>query len=276
MAQSSGSSSEKREEMNHLVMYSGGVGSFHAALRVKERMAEGDTLHLLFSDTKIEDPDLYRFLLEGAHYLGVQLTVLQDGRTPWQVFRDVKFIGNSRIDPCSRILKRDIIRKYIEETFQPETSVVHLGIDWTERHRLDKAQPHRVPWRVEAPMTEEPYLDKEQMLTQMESLGIKRPRLYDMGFPHNNCGGFCVKAGHAHFKLLLQKLPEVYQQHVLEEELTREVLGKDVTVLRCRRNTSRALNDGKPMPLSLTDFKQRTLEEDENYDWGGCGCFNDV
>lgn len=259
---------------NHLVMYSGGVGSYLTARRVIEQHGT-ENVHLLFADTKIEDPDLYRFLLQTSQAVGVRLTVLADGRTPWEVFRDVRFVGNSRVDPCSRILKRDLIRDYIEKNFSPERDVVYLGIDWTEGHRLDKARPHWEPWQVEAPMTQPPYLDKPEMLKVLEEQGIELPRLYKLGFPHNNCGGFCVKAGHAHFKLLAEKLPEVYEMHMAEEEATQEYLGKDVTVLRCRRKATVEANGGKPAPLSLRDFLRRTLEEDEEFDWGGCGCFSD-
>jgi hypothetical protein len=36
------------------------------------------------------------------------LVWIADGRHPWEVYRDEKFIGNSLVDPCSRILKREI------------------------------------------------------------------------------------------------------------------------------------------------------------------------
>ena len=45
-------------------MFSGGIGSWAAAKRV--RVEPGDSLILLFTDTLIEDPDLYRFLGQAA------------------------------------------------------------------------------------------------------------------------------------------------------------------------------------------------------------------
>ncbi|WP_245716008.1 hypothetical protein [Micromonospora peucetia] len=47
-----------------------------------------------------EDPDLYRWLDDSSAQLGVLITRVADGRTPWQLFHDVRYLGNSRIAPC--------------------------------------------------------------------------------------------------------------------------------------------------------------------------------
>ena len=90
--------------MQHIVMYSGGLGSWGTAWRLVNR---GQRPVLLFADTLIEDFDLYRFLDQGASCFGLAVEVVIEGRTPWQVFKDVKFLGNNRVDPCSRVLKRE-------------------------------------------------------------------------------------------------------------------------------------------------------------------------
>ena len=84
--------------MRHVVMFSGGIGSWAAAKRVVNENGSEETV-LMFADTLIEDADLYRFLREGAANVGGQLVVLTEGRTPFQVFRDVRFLGN---EPGSR------------------------------------------------------------------------------------------------------------------------------------------------------------------------------
>jgi len=47
---------------------------------------------------------------------------------------------------------------------------------------------------------------KDEMMAWLVREGIALPRLYGLGFSHNNCGGFCIKAGQANFKLLLEIL----------------------------------------------------------------------
>lgn len=204
---------------HHVVMYSGGIGSFCAAERVKAKAGPFDTITLLFTDTKMEDEDLYRFLDETEKALGLPITKIADGRTPWEVFRDVRYLGNSRIDPCSKILKRELAIDWLKANKDPKDTICYPGIDWSEEHRYlrAKARHAELGWRYEAPMCEAPYLTKKDMLDRLSSYEIKPPRLYEMGFPHNNCGGFCVKAGKAHFKLLLEQLPERYKYHEEQE-----------------------------------------------------------
>ncbi len=253
----------------HVVMFSGGVGSWMTAHRVQDAHP-GEPLHLLFADTLMEDEDLYRFLDEAERDLGVQITRLSEGRNPWQVFHDTKYLGNTRIDPCSRILKRSLLRKYINENFSHKNTVIYLGIDWTESHRYESAKPYWEPWNIQAPLCERPFLYKRQMIAALADAGIQQPRLYTMGFPHNNCGGFCIKAGMAHFEHLLKNIPERYAYHEEQEQQLREYLGKDVSILRDRKG-------GVVKPLTLRDFRIRLGVGEANpepQEWGGCGCFS--
>lgn len=256
--------------MDHVVMFSGGIGSWAAASRVAARHGT-DRLTLLFTDTRMEDEDLYRFVEEAAANIGVPLTVLSDGRDPWQVFADERFLGNSRIDPCSKILKRQLADRWLEAHCDPATTRVYVGIDWTEEHRFTGLRDRRAAkgWTYEAPLCERPFLSKGLLFDQLEAAGIRRPRLYDLGFSHNNCGGFCIKAGFAHFALLLQTMPERYAYHEQKEQDIRAVLG-DVSILKDRSN-----DDYRP--LTLRAFRER-LEAGgtcDRFDFGGCGCFVD-
>lgn len=254
--------------MKHIVMFSGGAGSWMTAKRVAEQHGTKNLI-LLFADTKMEDEDLYRFLDEAAVNTGGKLVKVADGRTPWQVFHDVRYLGNTRIDPCSRVLKRELLRTYLDEHYDPSDTRVYLGIDWSEEHRFIKAQGYWAPWEVRSPLCDPPYLDKKQVITALHENGVRPPRLYAMGFPHNNCGGFCIKAGQAHFKLLLQKLPERYAYHEKKELEMQKHLGQPVTILRDRRG-------GTVTPLSLRDFRKRVMANGEidEHEWGGCGCFS--
>lgn len=252
--------------MKHVVMFSGGVGSWAAAKRVAE--AEGtDDLVLLFTDTKMEDQDLYRFLSEAADDVGGWLEEIAEGRDPWQIFFDERFLGNTRADPCSKILKRQLSRSWIENRFEPHEVVVYVGIDWTESHRFERARKAWKPFELRAPLCDPPLVEKSELLLDLRDAGIEPPRLYDLGFPHNNCGGFCIKAGQAHFANLLRHLPDRYAYHERREQELSEHLGRKVTVLRDRR-------DGSTTPLSLREFRER-IEHDvqPDLDWGGCGCF---
>lgn len=249
----------------HIVQYSGGVGSFFAAKRVVEKFGK-DNVTLLFADTKMEDPDLYRFLEDTSKCLGVDITVLADGRNPWELFKDRRFLGNTRVDVCSETLKRELLWRWINANASPDATI-YVGIDWTEEHRLERLKSYRPKWKIESPLIWEPLIDKPSMLLELGVIGIKTPFLYTLGFAHNNCSGFCVKSGQAQFKLLLEKLPERYAYHEQKEQELREYLGKDISILRDRRG-------GKTRPMTLKEFRERVQcggEFDKN-EWGGCGC----
>lgn len=250
----------------HVVMFSGGVGSWMAARRtVAEHGA--DNVLLLFADTLIEDADLYRFIDEAAADVGARLVKIADGRDPWQVFKARRLLGNSRIAPCSHELKQRPARKWMEDNARDATVI--LGIDWTESHRLPGAVAGWSPFPVVAPLCDAPYLTKRQMLDDLESRGIMRPELYRLGFAHNNCGGGCVRAGQGQFVHLYRAKPEVYAKWEAGENELREFLGADVSILRSRVG-------GDTSPLTLSELRvglerQPTLFDSD--EWGGCGCF---
>lgn len=251
--------------MKHIVMFSGGAASFCAALRVIESTKD-DQIVLLFADTRMEDEDLYRFLndVESKICSGrVSLVRLDQGEDVWQCFFRRRFLGNSRIDTCSETLKRKPMRKWLESNCTPADTIVYLGMDWTEGHRVTKAAKFWVPWNVLNPLSEPPYLSKAEMLQVIKDNGIEPPRLYSYGFAHNNCGGFCVKAGQAQFKLLLKTMPCRYGYHEQKEQEIREYLGKPVAILRDYRK------EGHP-PMTLAELRIR--EDFDKDDWGGCGC----
>ena len=96
--------------MKHIVFFSGGKASFGAAYRLRESTDEPITL--LFTDTKVEDADLYRFLIQSAALISdSELVSLADGRTIWELFDDESFLGNDRIPICSRVLKNEVAKK---------------------------------------------------------------------------------------------------------------------------------------------------------------------
>lgn len=248
-----------------VVMFSGGAASAVAALRAKERYGT-ERLTLLFCDTLIEDEDTYRFNADVAQWLGVPLTRLCDGRTPWQVFHDLRYMGNTRYDPCSALLKRKLAHDWLM-THSAASAVILLGIDACEKRRIPGILKSYAPRLVEFPLLWKPYLDKDACRAVLRHNGIKEPRLYSMGFAHNNCGGFCVRAGRAQFRHLLDVLPERYAYHEAQEQALIAYLGKNVAILRDRRNK-------KTVPLTMKALRTQGASDQEEL-WGGCGCFTD-
>jgi hypothetical protein len=254
----------------HVVQFSTGLGSAEVARRAVIRYGV-ENVHLLTADTSVEDEDNWRFADDVVEAIGwPKWTILKDGRTPMEAGRDARVVPNNRMAVCSRVLKRDLLRKHIEKFYYPAGTVIHLGFDWTEPHRMKAAEPLWAPWTVDALLMRPPFIHKAALINQWRRIyGIEPPRLYSQGFSHANCGGACVRGGQAQWQLLLSVNRDRYLDWEGEEEQTRGLLGKDVSILRDRTG-------GSVTPLTLRRFREG-LEVDatlfDGDDWGACGCF---
>jgi hypothetical protein len=264
----------------HVVMMSSGAGSWAAAKRVVAEHGAADTV-LLFADTKGfnpsehagEDEDNYRFLRQAAANVGAPLVWLVEGRDIWQVFDDEHMIGNDRLALCSMRLKQEPARGWVEAHCDPAVTTVYLGLDWTEPHRTAANTAGWAPWPVEYPMMGEPLMERSQILDWLRSEGIRPPRLYDAGYDHANCGGFCVRMGHKQARKLLLNNPARYAYHEDRERAFRAKFQRDASVLTDRRGLAPG---EKRRPLTLQAFRERLGIDPYDYDhddYGSCACF---
>jgi len=261
--------------MKYIVMFSGGIGSWAAARRIVDTHGASNVT-CLFSDVKGnmtdphigEDEDTYRFIDDAIQDLGCEYVRVADGRDIWQVFKDRKFLGNSRQANCSTELKQKPAKKWLEENTSPATHSIVIGIDWTETHRRPAIRKAYAPYDVQFPMCDEPYLSKQAMMNEATYRGLRPPRLYSLGFSHNNCGGGCVRAGQGQFRNLLNLMPERYDTWEKKESELREYLGKDVSIL-----SEVVAGEKRRLPLSV--LRERQESQVDLFDIGGCGCFTD-
>jgi hypothetical protein len=119
-------------------------------------------------------------------------------------------------------------------------------------------------------MCEAPVLSLEQRRQILKDLNLEPPRLYAMGFAHNNCGGFCCRGGLAQFKLLKENFPERFEWHKEQQKkLVKENPNLDRPFLRKNR-------DGAVTYITLEEFeKNLNLTKQELREHGGCACFVD-
>ena len=336
-----------------IVMYGGGLTSYEAARRAIDRYGH-DTVEIWFADTRMEDEDLYRFNLDVERLLNHNIRVFSQGLDVWEIFYRERFLGNSRVDPCSKFLKRLPLRRALEKQY-PNCSCISCGEPWSrssgetidvieidqtkikvpvcencleidddyassiskinatvEREgndctqarldvrpiegrvercsdegrfvrvvlgmsivddcdRLHRARSYWKPFNNWFPLVESPFLNKTKIIEKLRSQGVREPRLYGAGFEHNNCGGFCVKAGLGQMVHLLNTLPERYREHEKKELEFQKFIGSDVTILGETRN-------GERRNLTLRELRQRAEAGEEfRFKKGtACACLNPV
>lgn len=154
------------------------------------------------------------------------LVWLCDGRWVWEVFRDERYVGNSRTCPAAKLLKYRQLDGYRKATYAEGQATVWQGLDWTEPRRVERARARCAPWPTEFPLLEAPYVWKPDLIEASRARGIEPPRLYALGFAHNNCGGRCCKKGQGAAALLLRAFPGRYaEDEAQEDRLSAEVGG---------------------------------------------------
>lgn len=251
-------------------------------MKVVELYGTDRTL-LVFADTNYEDEDTYAWGRAAAEIVGAKIVELADGRTPWQVFRDERFLGNSRVDPCAKILKRQLIDRYLVDNFDPSKVTCHFGIHKSEEDRFFRVDPKTneprgiLPrmfdsgWFARALFCEpKHYMSVFDIEAWATRVGLWKQKLYRLGFPHANCGGRCVKQGQSGWALLYRTMPQRFAECEREEESIRELLG-DVSMLKQQRKGVRS-------PLTLRVLRERIEAKEEMplFDFGGCACFAGV
>jgi 3'-phosphoadenosine 5'-phosphosulfate sulfotransferase (PAPS reductase)/FAD synthetase len=219
--------------MSVIVAISGGKASAWCAEWALKQYSKEDVI-LYFNDTKWEHPDLYRFLNDLSKHLNHSITFDSDGRTPEELFHNERALANNRMPFCSRILKAERLQKFYKDG---DTLVFGIGAD--EQHRADRlvgvyqtiaVKSGRWP-KLSFPLIRE-QITKQQIDEFIKTTNIQEPSLYHLGFLHNNCSGGCVRAGKKQWKLLYEKLPEVYANRERVEREIREYLGKDISFFK--------------------------------------------
>jgi len=219
--------------MSVIVAISGGKASAWCADWALKQYPKEDVI-LYFNDTRWEHPDLYRFLSDLEKHFDKKIVLDSDGRNPEELFYDNNALANNRMPFCSRILKAERLQKFYKDG---DTLVFGIGSD--EAHRASRLIS--VYEGVARRTGKQVYLrfpligcevSKSQVNDFLLDAGIKQPALYEMGFLHNNCSGGCVRAGKKHWKLLYEKLPDVYAERERVEREMREYTGKDISFFK--------------------------------------------
>ena len=253
--------------MTYQISFSGGMGSAVSAIVAYENRLD---FNLIFADTLIEDEDLYRFNSDISKAVNKEIVILTDGRTPWDVYRDKRWIGNTRTAHCSTELKTKPVMDWLSNNALPDDPLV-LGMDWSEQDRIERAQKNWAPRPVVSLLNKFQVTRPEYDLI-LNRYGIRKPRLYSQGYEHNNCGGFCCKAGLVQFERLYRTNPERFFWH---ENKMNEVMSD---IGPTAKPFLRKVNNGDTEYLTLTEFREhleRGSMELPMFDNSGCGCFTD-
>lgn len=150
-------------------------------------------------------PDTDRFIKECEEWFGQNILIL---KSPYlnveNCCRAASCITMRNFSPCTKFLK--IRERKIWELANPGRHTYIWGLDGTEKNRIENRIADMPDYDHQFPLKD---LTKEDCHGILRTAGIKRPAMYDLGFPNNNCIG-CVRGGMGYWNLIRKLFPEVF------------------------------------------------------------------
>lgn len=192
--------------------FSTGVSSFIATYLLRNEIDE-----IIYTHVPNQHPDSIRFIHDCEKLLNRNITILQSQyfRSIDDVFETVKILNTPKGAPCTLRMKKQV-RKLWESEHKGRHTYI-WGFDKNEQKRANQLLETMPEHDHKFPLIEYG-LTKQNVHALCEKLGIKRPVMYDMGYPNNNCIG-CVKGGMGYWNKIRVDFPDVFERRAKQERM---------------------------------------------------------
>lgn len=196
---------------------SAGVSSFIAGYLAN------DVDNYIYIDIDDQHPDSMRFIKDCEKALGKPVEIL---KSPYRCVSDVmltfRYANGVHGAKCTEILKKRVRKNWEREHRQYDITYI-WGFDRDESHRAERLLEAMPDFHHEFPLIEK-QLSKTDAHGILENLGIRRPKMYDLGYNNNNCIG-CVKGGMGYWNKIRIDFPEVFKERAkVEREIGRSCI----------------------------------------------------
>lgn len=193
--------------MRYISWFSAGCSSFLAAYLLRSKLD-----HCVYIDVADQHPDSMRFVCDAEKLLGLEIEILRSDAYTCvdEVNARVRFMNAPWGAPCTKHLKREVREAWEKEHAISHDDVYVWGFDATknERRRAVNTLSRMTYVDHELPLIDAD-LTKPDVHAMCEDLGIKRPVMYDLGYPNNNCIG-CVKGGMGYWNKIRRDFPDIF------------------------------------------------------------------
>lgn len=193
--------------------FSAGVSSAVATWLMRDQID-----HIIYCHIDDQEADTMRFVKDCEAWFGKPVEVLQ---SPYRTVEAAVQAGGSRFvnGPkgaiCTRYLKRRVRAEWeCEHRWFNQFRYV-WGYDKDEAKRTIRLVENTPEAEHVFPLIERG-ITKEEAHGILSKAGIRRPRMYDLGFPNNNCKG-CVKGGKGYWNKIRVIFPEKFAERAAME-----------------------------------------------------------
>ena len=200
---------------------SAGISSFMAGYLA------GNVDEWIYIDIADQHPDSIRFIKDCEKAVGKEIEILRSKEysSVEECVKTAGFIGNYRtgIAVCTNWLKKRVRKEWEEQHKDCELTYV-WGFDLKEKNRAERTIEANPQANHEFPLLDR-QLSKEEVHGLFErTFDFARPRMYELGYPNNNCIG-CVKGGMGYWNHIRKDFPEVFESRAkLERQVGYSIL----------------------------------------------------
>lgn len=191
--------------------FSAGVSSAVATWLETERVQR-----IIYTHIDDQHEDTGRFIKDCEAWWGRPVEIIQDElKTVEAACMQRQFVNGPGGASCTRMLKREL-RKQWESHAQFFNHFRYVwGYDKDEQRRADDILDAMPEHEHLFPLIERG-ISKEEAHAILQAHGIRRPAMYDLGYPNNNCIG-CVKGGKGYWNKIRVDFPAVFAKRAAME-----------------------------------------------------------
>jgi hypothetical protein len=195
-----------------------------SALATKLAIEKYGKIAVVYIHIDDQHEDTMRFVKDCEEWFGVGIEILQSElKNVDTACRKMAFVNSPYGAPCTKLLKQRVRHEW--ETQHGTEYEYVWGMDRTEAKRAERLRNLMVYAKHIFPLIDH-NISKEEAHFRVEVTGIRRPKMYDMGYPNNNCIG-CVKGGMGYWNKIRHDFPEVFKARCEMEKIIGGKVFKD-------------------------------------------------
>ena len=195
--------------------FSAGASS---AVATKLALQSGEAVRIIYIHIDDQHEDTMRFLRECQDWFGVTIEILHSRYGSVEnACRAASFLNSPHGAACTTRLKKHVRKQWEREHAGGEPLTYVWGMDVNEAGRRERLIDSNPDQQHTFPLIDNG-ITKESAHGMLAAAGIARPKMYDLGYPNNNCIG-CLKGGMGYWNKVRSDFPEVFASRARLERM---------------------------------------------------------